>query len=134
MQRSGIELGEDANFGKAGVEAIAYWDVDKPVFSCEWDGRFAARFCQRIQPISAPATHYYAMNITSHLGSMMVRVKKMSISNLDGKRDFAFAGAVAGQFQLFFASKEIIFCTGSIFLKNFLAFFKLRCPNLKWIW
>lgn len=49
MQGDRIELGEHVDAGDAGVDAIAYGDVNQPVFARDGDGGLGAVAGERVE-------------------------------------------------------------------------------------
>jgi hypothetical protein len=58
MERSGIELGEDVDPAQSGIDAIAYRDIDDPIFSRERHGGFGALLGQGEEPRAGAASHH----------------------------------------------------------------------------
>jgi hypothetical protein len=49
-----VELGKHVNTIDAGVDAITDGDINEPIFSGNWNGRFRAKFIQWIEARTAP--------------------------------------------------------------------------------
>src|SRR6266436_1249907 len=57
MQRHAVELRKHIDRAQAGVQAIADWNIDDPIFSTERHGRFGAILRQRKQPRAGATAH-----------------------------------------------------------------------------
>src|SRR5438105_5024444 len=57
MQRHAVELRKHIDRAQAGVQAIADWNIDDPIFSTERHGRFGAILCQGKQPRAGATAH-----------------------------------------------------------------------------
>jgi hypothetical protein len=58
IQRSGVVLSKDEYSMHVGVDAVRDRDVNEAVFAAERHRRFCAALCERVKPLTRPASKY----------------------------------------------------------------------------
>jgi hypothetical protein len=58
-----VELGQDKDAVDVRVEAVADRDIDDPILASQWNCRFAAQLCQRIESLTATTAQHQCEHI-----------------------------------------------------------------------